>query len=130
MRLVDAADGHIYFKAFVNLVGPYLWCEDDSYGQDVVNFVEGDMLRLHLVPYRVWTFDPCFQLIVNAHGIKGLLDGRREQLEEAVTLLLCEGKLVGNVGVFFGMLEPEAEVFQFGLNLIQAQSVRQWRIYI
>ena len=88
------------------------------------------MLRLHLVPYRIWTFDPCFQLIVNTHGIKGFLDGCRELLEEAVALLLREGKLVGDAGVFFGMFEPEAEVFQFGLNLVQAQSVGQRRIYI
>ena len=41
---------------------------------------------------------------------------------------LCVGELVLDVVVFVGMLILERKVLQFGLYLVQSESVCQWRI--
>ncbi len=40
MRLVYLADGDIDVEAFVDFVFPVFWCEYDSYGKYIVNFLK------------------------------------------------------------------------------------------
>ena len=132
MALVNLVYSDIYAKAVCDFLLwiIVLWCEDDAYGKDVVNLVKGDMLVLHLVPYRIRTLDAGFYLVFDTHLVQFGTDGVSEVLEQLVALLLCRCQL-GLYGVVcLRVLVSEAQVFQLGLYLVQSESVGKRSVYI
>ena len=106
----------------------FLRNKDDSDGQYVVDFLEGHVLVLHLVPNGVRAFHARFDLILNAHAVERLANGSRKAGKQLITLLLCEGQFTFDGGVFFRMFIPETQVFEFRFDFVQAQAVGQWCI--
>ena len=125
VRLVDAAYGDVNLETLVDFLFSDLGREDDTYGKEVIDFFEGDVLGLHLVPYRVWALDAGDNLVFHPSRIEGLPDGGGEFFEELVALLLGEVELVGDVGVLLGVLELETEVLELGLDFVETQAVGQ-----
>ena len=62
-----------------------LWAENDSHGENVVDFLKGDMLVLHLVPNGIRAFHTFLEHILYAHVVESLAYGRRELVEEFVS---------------------------------------------
>ena len=75
MRLIYLVYSHIYLEAFVYLLRANLRRIDDSHGEDVIYLLKGDVLVLHLVPYRVWTLHACLDFVLEPHVIKDGSDG-------------------------------------------------------
>ena len=67
MRLVNLRDGNIDVEALVDLLLPFVGCEDDADGKDVIDLFEGDMLVLHLVPDGVRCLYTFLDLILDTH---------------------------------------------------------------
>ena len=130
MTLIDLVESNVDAEALVDFVLRIRWFEDDAYGEDVVDLVEGDMLVLHLRPDGVRTLDPGLDGIFDAHVIKGLADRCREVVKDSVALFLGERQLIDNGSILLGMLIAEAQVFKFRLDLVQSQSVGNGRIDI
>ena len=116
MRLVYLAYGHIDVEALVDFILALLWGEDDEHGQDVVDFIEGDVLVLHLVPDRVRALDTLLELILQPHLVEGITDGLGELVEEFVARLPGGCQLVLDGGILLGVLILETEVFELGLH--------------
>ena len=130
MRLVYTAGTHVDAEAFADFVFCPLRFEDDSYGQNVVDFFELDMLVLHLAPNGIRCFDACFDGIGKPHLIQCLADGAREIFKEGFTMGAGLCQFVDNLLVFLRMLVPETQVFQFFFDFVQSETVGQRRINI
>ena len=130
MALVNLADGYIYVETFVHLVGAHLRRHDDANSQNVVDFIEGNVLVLHLVPNGIRALDTCLDLVIHAQLIQFFTDRSGELCKEGVALRFSICKLMLNVGIFLWMVVAEAEVFQFGLDFVKSETVGEWRIYI
>jgi len=123
MWLVNLRDSHIDAETFVRLGFQIGRVEDDAYGQDVVDFLERDVLGLHLVPDGVGRLDTGQDAVSDAHLVQFFADGCRELAEEFFAFLLRFFQQVLDLGIFFGVLVLEAEVFQLGLDFVQPQPV-------
>ena len=89
VRLVDLAYRHIYVEAFVDFLFTFLWLEDYSYSQNVVNLVEAYVLVLHLVPDGVGAFHPGFYFIFKSHPVESLLYWTCKVVKQTVERRLC-----------------------------------------
>ena len=130
MTLVYLADGYIDIEAFVYFVGSVLWCHDDANRKNIVDFIEGYVLVLHLVPDGIRTLYTCLELVFYSQFVKRFTDRTGKIIEENISLCFCIRKLMLNVGIFLWMVVFEAEIFQLGFNLVQSQTVGEWCIYI
>ena len=130
MALVYLADGNIDIEAFVHLVGSALWSHDDANCKNIVDFIKGNVLVLHLVPDGIRALDTCFDLVIHTQLIQFLTDRSSELCKEGVALRFGICKLMLNVGILLWMVVAEAEVFQFGLDFVKSETVGEWRIYI
>ena len=130
MALVYLADGNIDIEAFVHLVGSALWSHDDANCKNIVDFIEGNVFVLHLVPDGIRALDTCLDLVIHTQLIQFLTDRSSELCKEGVALRFGICKLMLNVGILLWMVVAEAEVFQFGLDFVESESVGEWRIYI
>ena len=128
VRLVYLAYCHVYLEAFVDFLRTHLRRIYNAHSQDVVYLLECDVLVLHLVPDGVGAFDACLEFVLYSHTVESLAYRSGELCEERIALRLCVGELVLDVVVFVGMLILERKVLQFGLYLVQSESVCQWRI--
>ena len=84
MSLVEFAYGNVNIETFVDFVLPFVWAEYDAHSEDVVYFIEGDMLALHLVPDGIGTFHSRLYLILDAHCVEFLANRCCEFLKEVV----------------------------------------------
>ena len=123
MRRVYLGQGGVDAVALVDFLVAVAGHEDDADGQDVIDLVEGDMLVLHLHPYRIRTLHAALDGVFDAHLVELLADGWCELVEDGVALGLAFGKLALDVGILFGVFVAETEVLQFGLDLVESQSV-------
>ena len=130
MALVNLTDGYIYVETFIHLVGAHLRCHDDANSQDVVDFIEGNVLVLHLVPNGIRALDACLDLVIHTQLIQFLTNRSGELCKEGVALRFGICKLMLYVGILLWMVVAEAEVFQFGLDFVESESVGEWCIYI
>ena len=123
VTLVYLADCHIHIEAFVYLVGAYLRRYDDADGEDVVDFFKRYVLVLHLVPNGIRALHTCLELVFYAQFVEHFAYWGCKLCEERVTLRLGISKLMLYVGIFLRMVVAEAEVLQFGLDLVETESV-------
>ena len=86
------------------------------------------MLVLHLVPDGVGAFHPCLDVVFQSHLVECLTYRGCKVGEEFIARCLCVGQFFLYGAVFFGVFKLEAQVFQFGLDLVQSQSVGQGSI--
>ena len=82
VRLVYLRDSNIDVETFVDLLLTFLRCEDDAHCQYVVDFVEGHMFILHLIPDGIWCFDAFFDFILDTHLLECLFDRSCKLVEE------------------------------------------------
>ena len=130
VALINLVERHVDLEAFVDLILPLLGGEDDAHGEDVVDFLEGDVLVLHLAPDGVGTLDASLDVVLEAHLVERLADGRGEVVKHLVALGLGHGQLLDDAVVFLGMLKLEAQVLELRLNLVEPQAVGNRRIDI
>ena len=125
VQAVEVGDLAVDVPAYAFLVGLVGALKDDARGIEVVDLAEGDVLGLHLLPYRVAVFDPGLELILEAHLVETLANGRGKAGKHLLVVgrrfldLLVDG-LVG-----LGVLILEAQVLELGLDGKQAQAVGQ-----
>ena len=60
---VDLGNGRVDVPATVLLWVPILAVKDDAHGEEVIDFLEGDTLNLHLTPDREASLDTRLHLI-------------------------------------------------------------------
>ena len=130
MTLIYLADGYIDIEAFVHLVCPFFRGKDDADCQNIVDFVERDMLVLHLVPDGIRALNTGFDLVFYAQLIEFFTDRGGKLCKEIVALGFCICKFMLYVGIFLRMVVFETEILQLRLDLIQSQAVSQWSIDI
>ena len=130
MRLVYRAGDVVYLKALVRFRHSSRRFKDDTNGQDVIDFFEGDVLRLHLRPDAVWLLEACLDFVLDACLVEFLPDGLCELVEDGRQVLPDSFELVLKCFVFLRMLVLEAEVLEFLLHLVQAKSMCQRSIDI
>ena len=128
--LVYLGNSYIDVETVIQFFFQILGREDDADGQDVVDFFEGNMLGLHLVPDGVNGLDTCQNMVLHAHFVQLGTDRSREVLENLVAFGGCGFQLLLDDFIFLRMFIFEAEVFQFGLDLVEAQAVGQWGINV
>ena len=102
--------------------------EHNTSRQYIVHLIKGDFLILHLTPYTIWRFDARFYLIFDTSLVKSFANGCSKLGKQVLKVSAHLGQSCLDQGVLLGVLIAEGEVFQFLLNLIQAQSVGQGRI--
>ena len=120
---VELAESNVDVEAVAGFAFRRAWLEDDADGQDVVDFVESEVLRLHFRPDGVGTFDPRLYLVAQSFLVEYLAYGLREVVEEGLALRLCLCELALDEVVGVGIFELEAQVFELVLNLVQAEAV-------
>ena len=130
VRLVDLRDGHVDVEALVDLLFSDARGEDDAYREDIIDFLEGNVLVLHLVPDRVGGLYSFLDLILDAHLLQRVLDGVGELGKQFVARHLCRLQLRLDGRKVVGVLELEAEILEFRLDLVQSQAVSQWCVDI
>ena len=69
-------------------------------------------------------------MVLHAHFIQLGADRSREVLKNLVAFGSCGFQLLLDDFIFLRMFIFEAEVFQFGLDLVEAQAVGQWGINV
>ena len=115
MRFVYFGYGYEYVEAGIQLFFHVTGLEDDTYGKQVVNFLERHMLCLHLVPNGIDGFYSGFHLEFEPH----FFELRDNRLGEVVVDLLARffglGDFLLDLVVGFGVFVFEGEVFQLGL---------------
>ena len=74
MAFVYFADGDIDVETLVDFLFSVFGCENDAHRKDVVDFLKGHMLVLHLVPNGIRAFHSGLYLIFHSKGIQGLPD--------------------------------------------------------
>ena len=107
-----------------------LWGKDDTYGKDVVNLFERDILCLHLTPDGIRCLDTLNNLVIKSHTVELFTDRSRKRIENSITFCLSISQFVYNCLVFFLVLVTETEVLQFALYLVESESVCQRSIDI
>ena len=128
MGLVDVAGNGIDVKAIRDFVFFRLGVEDDAYGQDVIDFLKGHVLVLHLAPDAVGRLDAGLYLILDMLLVESLADGGRKFVEGRIQVLPHAGEPLGDGRIFLGMFIAEAQVLQLLLHLVEPQSVGKGRI--
>ena len=123
---VDLRDGRVDVPATVLLWVPILAVKDDAHGEEVIDFLEGDALNLHLTPDREASLDTCLHLVAEAHRVKACLQWRSEAMEEILTTSFALLDLALDLCVGLRVLVAEAEVFQFSLDGEEPEAVSQW----
>ena len=104
--------------------------EDDPDGEQVVDVVEPDALRAELAPDRVDALRPADDLEVES--CRGQLGADRldEALDVALALPALGVEAVRDVAVRLGLEVFQREVFEFGLDLVEAEAVRERRVEV
>ena len=125
MTLVNLGECHIDVEAFVDFNFLAAGGEDDTYGKDIVDLVEGDVLRLHLVPNGIRCLDTLDDAILQVHLVERGLDGSNEVVEQLVALASGLRELHLYLGIFLGMLEAERKVLEFRFYLVESQAIGQ-----
>ena len=128
VRLVYAVDCDVYLEALVDFLRAFLRRIDDAHSKNVVDFVERDVLVLHLVPNGIRTLHARLQFVLYAHLVESFTYRSSEVLEKHVALRLRVGKFSLDIVVLFWMLVAEREVFEFSFYLVQAQAVCEWSV--
>ena len=82
--------------------------EDDTYGEEVVDFLEGDALELHLAPDGEASLDSGLHLIAQPHAVEAELQWGSEALEEGFTPRLRLLDFAEDLLVGLGVLIAEA----------------------
>ena len=122
---VDLGNGRIDIPATVLLGVPILAVKDDTHGKEVIDFLEGNALNLHLTPDREASLDARLHLIAEPHGVKACLQWCSEAMEEILTTSFTLLHLALDLCVGIGMLVAEAEVLQLGLDGEEPEAVGQ-----
>ena len=130
MRLVNLADSHVDIETFLDFLIPLLGSENDTHGKNIVNLVESDVLVLHLAPNGIRTLYARLDFIRDSHAIKRLSDRCGEIVEQLIALFLGKRQFLADAFIFLWMFKLETQVFKFGLNLVQSQTIGKRSIYI
>ena len=77
-------DSDIDVEALVDFLLAVVGGEDDANSKDIIDFIEGDVLVLHLVPNGVGRLDALFDVVFYAHLVQRLLNRCSELIEEFV----------------------------------------------
>ena len=123
--LVEAREQGVDLEADVHLVLPLLRLEDDPHGHQVVDLLEGHVLRLHLVPDGVDRLHAVLDFVAQPLPVQGPAYGGREAHEGLLPPRGAGPQLGGYGLVGLGVLILEAQVLQLGLYLVQPQAVGQ-----
>ena len=122
---VDLRDGRVDVPATVLLWVPILAVKDDTHGEEVIDFLKGNTLNLHLTPDREASLDTCLHLVAEAHRVKACLQWCSEAMEEILTTSFALLHLALDLCIGIGVLVAEAEVFQFSLDGEKSEAVSQ-----
>ena len=123
--LVDACACGVDLEAVCHLSVLGMGVEDDAHSQQVVDFLEAHMLIPHLGPDTVGALDACIDVIGQSHAVEFLADRLDEALEHVVEVGSQLVESCADVGVGLGVFILEAEVFQFFLDEIKSEPMRQ-----
>ena len=130
MAVIYFVDGVVDVEAVVDFLFRRLWLEDNAHGENVVDFRERYVFVLNLAPDGVGTLHPRLQFIFVAQLVELGTYRLGELLEQRFARHLCRFQLLADGFVLLRVLIAEAEVFEFGLYLVQSEAVCQWRIYV
>ena len=120
---VDLRDGRVYVPATVLLWVPILAVKDDTHGEEVIDFLKGNTLNLHLTPDREASLDTRLHLVAEAHRVKASLQWCSEAMEEILTTSFALLDLALDLCVGLRVLVAEAEVLQFGFDGEEPEAV-------
>ena len=122
---VDLRDGRVDVPATVLLGIPILAVKDDTHGEEVIDFLKGNTLNLHLTPDREASLDTRLHLVAEAHRVKACLQWCSEAMEEILTTSFALLHLALDLCIGIGVLVAEAEVLQLGLDGEEPEAVGQ-----
>ena len=88
MWFVNFRDSYIDIEAIIQFLFLISWSKDDTYGKNIINLFERDMLGLHLVPDGIRRFYTCQDTIRNTHFIQLCTDRSCKFGENTFTLCL------------------------------------------
>ena len=130
MRFIYLRDRNIDIKTFVQLFFRILWRKNNTNGKYIIYFLKRNILRLHLVPDRIWRFHSRHNLVVYAHFIQLSTDRGSKITENLITGCCRILQFFFYLFVFFRMFILKTQIFQFRFYLIKSQPIGQRSIYI
>ena len=130
MRLVYLRDSYIDIETVVHLFIKGNGLEDDTYRQDVINLIERNVFRLHLVPNGIYRLDTSHDSVFQPHLIKLLAYRGGKLCKHFITFGSCFLKFNLYVPVFFRMLVFEAKVLQLSLDFVQSQTIGEGSVKV
>ena len=120
---VDLGDSGVDIPAAVLLGVAVTAVEDDTYGEEVIDFLEGNALDLHLSPDGEAPLDSGLHLVLEPHLVKACLQGGSEAMEEVFTTGLALLDLALDLVIRIGMLVAEAQVLKLRLDGEEAETI-------
>ena len=130
MHLVTVGEEGIYLPAAQPLLGVVVVLEYDAHGVYVIYLIERNLLRLHLVVYRVGALHTGLDLVLEPGGVELAAHRFHEFPDYLVAVSLALADLGHNLCVLLRMLVAEGQVLELGLYLEQAEPVGQRRVHI
>ena len=94
----------------------------------IVQFVDGLVLRTHLAVDGISVFDAAIDRPVDADGRQPVRDLRLDGVHEAVGTVLVLFEIVDDLLIALGIEILQRSVFQFPLDFLHAEPVRQRRV--
>ena len=122
---VDLCNSRVDVPATVLLWVPILAVKDDAHGEEVIDFLKGNTLNLHLTPDREASLDTRLHLVAEAHRVKACLQWCSEAMEEILSTSFALLHLALDLCIGLRVLVAEAQVFQLGLNGEESEAVGQ-----
>ena len=124
-RRIDVGDSREYLPAQCLFRGERQRLEDDPDGEQVVNLLEGNLFALHLAPDRVKAFDTSRNFEVDMVPLERFDDRGVEFADEGFALFFGRFEFFRQLGILYREAIFHAEVFEFALDGVQAEPIRQ-----
>ncbi len=127
LRGVDIGNRGVDLPALRFLGGERQRIEYDADGEKIVDLLEGNLLALHLHPYRIDALHAARNLVVDAVAVERRNDRRRELLDQLAARGLRFLQLPRDLGILLRKAVLHAEVLQLALDGEQPQAIGQRR---
>lgn len=123
MRAVEVGEGRIELETHLLFGHPFRRVENYAHGVEIVDLLEGNMLGVHLAPYRVDRFEARLGLVLQPHSVEALENRRGEVVVDHLAAGLALGNEAGDALIFPGVLIFEAQILQLGLYGEETEAV-------
>ena len=119
VALIEFTNCYINLETLVSLVLSFFRFKHYSNSQNIVYFFEWNVLCLHFVPNRIWTFHTRFYLVFQPHLVEFCTNRGCKVLEKRFALCFSRSYFCLNSLISIWVFVAETKVFEFSFYFIQ-----------